>query len=132
MNLIDWSESTELTPQVSLLSTELTQNITALPSELNTLSSELDSLPLELKKALTSLGSRSSPDNIKNLILSLCTFKPFKLPELAGLLKRHDVYVRQNYLMPLIKAGKLEYLFPHQPNHPQQAYKTKRNPHTNR
>jgi ATP-dependent DNA helicase RecG len=119
------SISTELTPQVSPLSTELTPNIMSLPSELNTLSSELDSLPLELKQALTSLGSRSSPDNIKNLILSLCTFKPFKLPELAGLLKRHDVYVRQNYLVPLIKAGKLQYLFPYQPNHPQQAYKTK-------
>lgn len=117
--------SKELTPQVSSLSTELTPNITALPSKLNTLSSELDSLPLELKKALAVLGSRSPPVNIKNLILNLCAFKPFKLPELAGLLKRHDVYVRQNYLMPLIKTGELEYVFPHQPNHPQQAYKTK-------
>lgn len=121
--------STALTPQVSSLSSELTPNITALYSELTpnitALSSDLDSLPLDLKTALTSLGSRSSTDNIKNLILRLCTFKPFKLPELAELLKRHDVYVRQNYLMPLIKAGKLEYLFPHQPNHPQQAYRTK-------
>lgn len=112
------SLSTELTPQVSSLPSELTPNIRSLPSE-------LDSLPSDLKKAIAALGSRSSPDNVKNLILNLCAVKPFKLPELAALLKRHDVYVRQNYLMPLIKDGKLEYLFPHQPNHPQQGYRTK-------
>lgn len=114
-----------LTPQTSPLSMELTPNTTALPSKLNSLSSEFESLPLDLKTELTALGSRSSLDKVNNLILKLCALKPYKLPELARLLKRHDVYVRQNYLMPLIKAGKLEYLFPHQPNHPQQAYRTK-------
>lgn len=114
-----------LPPQISPLPTELTPNTTALPSELNSLSSEFESLPLDLKTELAALGSRSSLEKINYLILRLCDLKPYKLPELSRLLKRHDVYIRQNYLMPLIKDGKLEYLFPHQPNHPQQAYRTK-------
>lgn len=110
--------SSRLTPQITSLSTELTPNTVVLPSE-------FESLPLDLSTELAALSSRSSPEKINNLILKLCDFKSYKLPELANLLNRHNVYIRQNYLMPLIKMGKLEYLFPHQPNHPQQAYRTK-------
>lgn len=119
----------ELTSQVTTLSVELTPNITALSSELApniaALSSELEILPLELKAELKALGSRASKNKIKGLILTLCAFRPFKLPELATLIRRHDVYIRQHYVMPLIKEGKLKYVYPHQPNHPQQAYKIK-------
>ncbi len=117
--------STELTPQVNTLSTELTPYTSPLSTELRTVPSELLNLPSDLKQELESLGLRTSPDNAKYLILRLCQVKPFKLPELACLLKRNAHYVRHHYIMPLIKAGKLEYVFSHQPHHPQQAYRTK-------
>lgn len=118
--------STELTtPQVGVLSTELTLYTSPLSTELRTLPSELLNLPSDLKQELENLGLRTSPDNAKHLILRLCQVKPFKLPELACLLKRNAHYVRHHYIMPLIKTDKLEYLFPYQPNHPQQAYRTK-------
>lgn len=109
----------------SSLSTELTPQVNALSTELRTLPSELLNLPSDLKQELESLGLRTSPDHAKHLILRLCQVKPFKLPELACLLKRNAHYVRHHYIMPLIKAGKLEYVFSHQPHHPQQAYRTK-------
>jgi len=117
--------STELTPQVNTLSTELTLYTSPLSTELKTLPSELLNLPSDLKQELESLGPRTSSDHAKHLILRLCQVKPFKLPELACLLKRNAHYVRHHYIMPLIKAGKLEYVFSHQPHHPQQAYRTK-------
>ena len=125
--------STELTSQVSSLSSELTPSISSLSTELSPLSTELSPLsteltllPVDLRKKLEGLGQRTSPNIAKDLILQLCAIKSFKLPELAFLLKRTEHYVRLHYLMPLIKSGKLEYLFPHQPNHPQQAYRTKK------
>ena len=117
--------STELASQVSSLSSELAPSISPLSTELSPLSTESTLLPVDLRKKLEALGQRTSPNIAKDLILQLCVIKSFKLPELAFLLKRTEHYVRLHYLMPLIKSGKLEYVFPHQPNHPQQAYKTK-------
>jgi ATP-dependent DNA helicase RecG len=121
--------STELASQVNSLSSELTPSINPLSTELTPsisfLSTELTLLPVDLRKKLEGLGQRTSPNIAKDLILQLCAIKSFKLSELAFFLKRTEHYVRLHYLMPLVKARKLEYLFPHQPNHPQQAYKTK-------
>jgi hypothetical protein len=63
---------------------------------------------------------------LKEKKLSVTLREPFKLPEIAYLLRRNANYVRENYLMPLIKTEELKYVFPHQPNHPQQAYQTKK------
>lgn len=117
--------STELTPQVSSLSAELTPQISFLPTELKALSMEFLGIPSDLKQELEKLGLRASEKKVKSLILKICALKPFKLPEIAFLLRRNANYIRENYLMPLIKAEELKYVFPHQPNHPQQAYKTK-------
>ncbi len=108
----------ELTPQVGVLSEELTPQV-------RVISEESLEVPVELKKELENLGSRASRDRINSLILKFCAIKPRKLPEIAIFLRRNPNYVRETYLMPLINAGKLIYIFPHQPNHPQQAYQTK-------
>ena len=119
------SLSTELTPQVSSLSAELTPQISSLSTELKVLSMEFLGIPSDLKQELEQLGLRASEKKVKSLILKICALKSFKLPEIAFLLRRNANYIRENYLMPLIKTEELKYLFPHQPNHPQQAYKTK-------
>lgn len=116
--------STELTPQVSPLSAELTPQTSSLPTELKALSMEFLGIPSDLKQELEKLGLRASEKKIKSLILKICALKPFKLPEIAFLLRRNANYIRENYLMPLIKTEELKYVFPHQPNHPQQAYRT--------
>lgn len=105
---------------------ELTLKISGLSSEFPSLSSELASLPLDLQNELKVIGKRVNPERMKELVKRLCAIQPWKLPELAQLLRRHTNYIRQNYLLPLIESDELEYLFPHQPNHPQQAYRTKK------
>lgn len=117
--------STELTPQVSSLSVGLTPQVSPLSAELNPLSVEFLGIPADLSQELAKLGLRASEKKVKSLILKICAVKPFKLPEMAFLLKRNANYIRENYLMPLIRTGELKYIFPHQPNHPQQAYRTK-------
>ncbi len=107
-------------------STELTPKISGLSSEFPSLSSELASLPSDLQNELKVVGKRVNPEKMKELVKRLCAIQPWKLPELAQLLRRHTNYIRQNYLLPLIESDELEYLFPHQPNHPQQAYRTKK------
>ena len=119
------SLSTELTPQISPLSADLTPQISPLSAELNALSTEFLEILSDLKQELEKLGLRAPENKVKSLILKICAVKPFRLPEIAFLLRRNANYVRENYLMPLIKTGELKYIFPHQPNHPQQAYKTK-------
>lgn len=119
------SLSTDLTPQVSSLSAELTPQISSLSTELKVLSMEFLGIPSDLKQELEQLGLRASEKKVKSLILKICALKSFKLPEIAFLLRRNANYIRENYLMSLIKTEELKYVFPHQPNHPQQAYKTK-------
>jgi ATP-dependent DNA helicase RecG len=115
--------STELTSQVKSLSVELAPQVKSLSVESNSVSLELLEIPAELKKELETLGKRVSQAKIKHLILKLCEIKPRKLAEIAFFLKRNANYIREVYLIPLIEAGNLKYTFPHQPNHPQQAYK---------
>ena len=43
--------------------------------------------------------------------------------ELAILLQRHSRYVRNNYLRPLMRDGRLEMTNPNGPSDPQQAYR---------
>jgi ATP-dependent DNA helicase RecG len=107
-------------------SEELTLKVSGLSSEFPSLSSELASLPLDLQNELKVVGKRVNPGKMKELVKRLCAIQPWKLPELAQLLRRHTNYIRQNYLLPLIESNELEYLYPHQPNHPQQAYRTKK------
>ena len=107
-------------------SVELTPKISVLSSEFPSLSSELDSLPSDLQSELKVVGKRVNPQKMKELVKRICAIQPWKLPELAQLLHRHANYIRQNYLLPLIESNELEYVFPHQPNHPQQAYRTKK------
>ena len=117
---------TQLPPQINSLSGEsepLCGEFPSLSGELATLYGEF---PKELKEDLKKLGKRASPEKVKSIILRLCDVKPLKLAELSAFLKRDPKYIRENYLTSLTTTGKLELLHPHQPNHPHQAYRTKK------
>jgi ATP-dependent DNA helicase RecG len=84
------------------------------------------SLPLELVQSLKGIGKRTSVQKIRAIILQLCTLSPLRLPELVELLQRDSDHLRKRYLAKMIDDEELEYLFPNSPNHPQQAYKSKK------
>ena len=83
-------------------------------------------LPGRLIKELQGLNKRKSVPKLESIILQLCALGPLKLPELAEILRRKGDHLRKHYVSKMLEAGKLEYLYPEQPFHPQQAYRTKK------
>ncbi|HEY1686486.1 MAG TPA: ATP-binding protein [Tepidisphaeraceae bacterium] len=82
----------------------------------------LGGLPKSLAEAIISLGQRAAPDDLRAVVRQLCQWKPLTSEQLAGYLGRHQVYLTQTHLAPMIRDGELVYLYPDRPAHPQQAY----------
>lgn len=83
----------------------------------------LDELPGSLAARLGALGQRHPPQEIQNLIVDLCSLRDWSVSELALLLRRNPEGVRQSYLRPLMRDGRLAMTNPEEPNDPQQAYR---------
>lgn len=80
-------------------------------------------LPPELQSRLTSLGQRPRTEFIQALIVDLCAVRPWSAAELGHLLGERDPKnLKKLHLTPMKQAGKLAYLIPEMPNHPQQKY----------
>jgi len=74
---------------------------------------------------IASLGARvNDPEKIKEIILELCTIRPFKANEIAKLFNRQEDYFKRKYLSGMITDKDLVYKFPDMINHPEQAYIT--------
>jgi len=83
-------------------------------------------IPEDLKSKIENLRKKSNIEEVKSLIKDLCSLRPFRIQELSEILKRNPKYIKEVYLKSMIESGILEYTFPHQSSHPQQAYRTKR------
>ena len=94
--------------------------------ELSALSSDFVAIPEDLKLKIENLRKKSNIEEVKFLIKELCSLRPFRIQELSNLLQRNPKYIKEVYLKSMIESGTLEYLFPHQSSHPQQAYRTKK------
>ncbi|KAA6344156.1 hypothetical protein EZS27_008205 [termite gut metagenome] len=108
-----------LTTQSGDLTTHL-DSLTTQPGDLTA------QLPPELQNKLEQLGQRSnSKTEIIDVILELCQWKSLTLNQLSDLMKRKDKkHLKNTYIAPLRKQGKLEYTIPEMSNHPKQAYRT--------
>lgn len=82
----------------------------------------LNELPGELAARVGAIGQRHPPQQVQELIVSLCAQRPFGAEELATLIGRNARYIRQNYLRPLLRAGRIQKTNPDKPNDPEQAY----------
>ncbi len=82
----------------------------------------LDGLPGSLAARLGAIGQRHPPQEIRSLIVELCTLRDWGADELSQVLQRNPEVVRQNYLRPLMREGRLVMTHPEEPNNPQQAY----------
>lgn len=83
----------------------------------------LDKLPGSLAARLGEIGQRHPPQEIQDLVVNLCTLRDWPVDELALILRRNPEVVRQNYLRPLMRDGRLTMTNPQEPNDPQQAYR---------
>ena len=102
----------------------LPHQLTALPQELQRLLPEFPELPPDLWESLGSLGERSPPAAVKEVVRRLCALRPFRVEELARLLRRKPKWVRRNYLTPMLREGIVEHTAGATPTHPGQAYRT--------
>lgn len=80
-------------------------------------------IPANLTAAVQGLGERANPAEVKPVIRQLCVWHPLRAEEIAAILQRGQPYVTRTYLTPMVRDGELEFVYPDQPAHPQQAYK---------
>ena len=90
------------------------------------LAANLQGLPTELTEAVLNLGRRASIEDLRDVISLICDWRPQTSEELAKIVGRNQHYLLTSILRPMIRAGDLEYLYPNNPAHPQQAYRTRK------
>jgi ATP-dependent DNA helicase RecG len=83
----------------------------------------LNELPGALAARIGAIGQRHPPGKVCDAIVEICRLRDWRAEELATLLQRHSRYVRNNYLRPLMREGRLTMTNPREPNDPQQAYR---------
>ncbi len=83
----------------------------------------LDDLPGSLAARLGAIGLRHPPPETRELVVALCALRDWRVEELSLVLRRNPEVVRQNYLRPLMRDGRLVMTNPDEPNDPQQAYR---------
>ena len=75
-------------------------------------------LPNELQERVNNIGNRASRETVCQLLIDLCTFKPYSYEELASILQRSPKALMDKYLKPLRLANWI----PEMINHPLQKY----------
>jgi ATP-dependent DNA helicase RecG len=81
---------------------------------------KLQQIALPIQK----LGRKIPRATMEATILSLCAINWLTLRYLASLLGRQPDYLRNHFIAPMLKDGRLKLKMPGAPNHPQQAYRT--------
>jgi ATP-dependent DNA helicase RecG len=100
-------------------------------AHLETSSAHLASAPLTDARLQTialpvALTSKAPPELIESTIIELCRGNFLTLNQIAQLLGRSASGLRQRFIKPMVDESKvLERRFPQQPNHEQQAYRTR-------
>lgn len=100
----------------------LPHNEQSLPHKV--LSPELLSLYPEIDEQVKKIGKRTTTQEIRNIILKLCTLSYLRSAEIAKMTNRSPRHVTERYLSLMIQQNLLEYLYPDYPAHPNQAYRT--------
>ncbi len=83
----------------------------------------LDGIPGTLAAEVGALGQRHPPQEVRDVVVALCQVRAWRADELSTVLRRNPEVVRQNYLRPLMREGRLTMTNPQEPNDPQQAYR---------
>lgn len=113
-----------VTPYISSLSEDGTPYVNPLYKGLDAIPKEFPALSENLKKEIMNFPRRCSKRKFQEIIKKLCSLSALQPSQLGQILDRDAQYLRINFLSKMLKSGELVYLYPDQPAHPQQAYKT--------
>ena len=83
----------------------------------------LDDIPGTLAAKVGAVGKRHPPHEVQDVVIALCQVRAWSADELSTVLRRNPEVVRQSYLRPLMREGRLTMTNPQEPNDPQQAYR---------
>ena len=83
----------------------------------------LDGIPGTLAAKVGAVGKRHPPQEVQDVVVALCQVRAWSADELSTVLRRNPEVVRQSYLRPLMREGRLMMTNPLEPNDPQQAYR---------
>jgi ATP-dependent DNA helicase RecG len=83
----------------------------------------LDGISGTLAAKVGAVGQRHPPQEVRDIVVALCQVRAWRADELSTVLRRNPEVVRQNYLRPLMREGRLTMTHPQEPNDPQQAYR---------
>jgi hypothetical protein len=59
---------------------------------------------------------------LKEILIELCAIRPQSLKRLADLLQRDPDYLRHSVIKNMMNNNEISFLYPNDPNHPEQAY----------
>ncbi len=83
----------------------------------------LDGITGTLAAKVGAVGKRHPPHEVQDVVVALCQVRAWSADELSTVLRRNPEVVRQSYLRPLMREGRLAMTNPQEPNDPQQAYR---------
>ncbi|MCK6517110.1 putative DNA binding domain-containing protein [Myxococcota bacterium] len=72
------------------------------------------------------VSGRTPPQLVRSAILVLCEREFVTVSEMARSLNRKAITIQQNYVSQMLAEGLLDARYPETPNHPAQAYRTRR------
>ncbi len=77
---------------------------------------------IEASAILPRTSKRISRPDMESVLSNILKGHYMKLECIASLVDRKPDFLRESYLSPMVKQGRLELAFPQHPNHPKQAY----------
>lgn len=95
------------------------------PAHGNLKNDSLNTVPSKLAEDIRDLPKKASQQTMQDLIERLCRVRDWNLDELAQHFQRNRQYTLDKYVTPMVRDGRLVMIFPDQPNHPKQRYRSK-------
>lgn len=83
---------------------------------------ELATFAPEVATILAQYPGRLSQNDLRSVLVRLCTVRPLTGEQLATLLHKDRDYLRNKHLTPMVGAGLLKLRYPESAHHPHQAY----------
>jgi ATP-dependent DNA helicase RecG len=94
-----------------------------LPNSSEHLPTEQEQKLLQIALPIQNAGKKVPRAIMERTILDLCAIDWLTLRNLTHLLGRKPDYIRNHFIAPMLRDGRLELRVPEAPNHPQQAYR---------
>ncbi|MFM1969103.1 MAG: hypothetical protein RL152_480 [Bacteroidota bacterium] len=94
-------------------------------AKMDTSGAKMDTSDAKMDTSADTKEKRMRPEELGQLVLEYCKDEYRSVDEIGSYLQKTAKYLKNKIIPRLLKTGQLERLYPNNPNHPQQKYKTK-------